>query len=434
MSAEKYDKKLICVVCGDKAYGYNFDAITCPSCKVFFRRNAFKVKEFKCFANNNCKIDSISRRYCKRCRLEKCYSLGMRQDYILLSQQMKKQRKSGQSLMTSNYSTSSDDNDSTGSIICSSKRDGSTDTDMGSIIDEDMSEIFDGINWVDEPQTTESDCGEQEECVNETEYSDSCLLLKPPMGRPLSQYNNCLELNVQEVDKLQELLSAMKCLIDDRTGSSTPIQSASVALTYDDVYWVIGLHMERHIIGLTQLCKQLSSFDLIVDNDWIALVKYGCYDLFCMRSLTRYDHYRDVWRFQMSIDNIIDIDMDWVHPNDHQLFRKIICNIYNDWEYDSTILDLLTAIILFNPDHPMLINRNLVKLQQNLYIQLLSQYLLIKCVDKSESQYKYCRLMRGVSDLIRFCQNHRKSIERTDAMKVHQSLVREIFGLTPGFS
>ncbi|CAG2169173.1 unnamed protein product [Oppiella nova] len=24
---------LFCVVCGDKAFGYNFDAITCPSCK-----------------------------------------------------------------------------------------------------------------------------------------------------------------------------------------------------------------------------------------------------------------------------------------------------------------------------------------------------------------------------------------------------------------
>jgi len=32
----------ICVVCGDKALGYNFDAISCESCKAFFRRNAPK--------------------------------------------------------------------------------------------------------------------------------------------------------------------------------------------------------------------------------------------------------------------------------------------------------------------------------------------------------------------------------------------------------
>ena len=36
----KEDK--ICGVCGDRALGFNFDAISCESCKAFFRRNAPK--------------------------------------------------------------------------------------------------------------------------------------------------------------------------------------------------------------------------------------------------------------------------------------------------------------------------------------------------------------------------------------------------------
>ena len=36
----KEDK--VCGVCGDRALGYNFDAISCESCKAFFRRNAPK--------------------------------------------------------------------------------------------------------------------------------------------------------------------------------------------------------------------------------------------------------------------------------------------------------------------------------------------------------------------------------------------------------
>lgn len=32
----------ICGVCGDRALSYNFDAISCESCKAFFRRNAPK--------------------------------------------------------------------------------------------------------------------------------------------------------------------------------------------------------------------------------------------------------------------------------------------------------------------------------------------------------------------------------------------------------
>ena len=37
-----------CGVCGDKALGYNFNAITCESCKAFFRRNALKTKVGVC--------------------------------------------------------------------------------------------------------------------------------------------------------------------------------------------------------------------------------------------------------------------------------------------------------------------------------------------------------------------------------------------------
>ncbi|KAH7978790.1 hypothetical protein HPB49_006748 [Dermacentor silvarum] len=33
-----------CGVCGDKAFGFNFGALTCESCKAFFRRNAIKDK------------------------------------------------------------------------------------------------------------------------------------------------------------------------------------------------------------------------------------------------------------------------------------------------------------------------------------------------------------------------------------------------------
>ena len=38
------EKNKVCAVCGDKALGYNFNAITCESCKAFFRRNALKDK------------------------------------------------------------------------------------------------------------------------------------------------------------------------------------------------------------------------------------------------------------------------------------------------------------------------------------------------------------------------------------------------------
>ncbi|KAF5284694.1 hypothetical protein FQR65_LT13447 [Abscondita terminalis] len=73
----------ICGVCGDKALGCNFNAVTCESCKAFFRRNALTNKEFKCPFSEQCDITTVTRRFCQRCRLEKCFSIGMRKDYIM---------------------------------------------------------------------------------------------------------------------------------------------------------------------------------------------------------------------------------------------------------------------------------------------------------------------------------------------------------------
>ena len=45
---------LFCGVCGDRALGYNFDAISCESCKAFFRRNALKTKVRNMRKFSNC--------------------------------------------------------------------------------------------------------------------------------------------------------------------------------------------------------------------------------------------------------------------------------------------------------------------------------------------------------------------------------------------
>ena len=78
-----------CRVCGDHATGYNFNVcsflfgilfiiqvITCESCKAFFRRNALRPKEFKCPYSEDCEINAVSRRFCQKCRLRKCFSVS----------------------------------------------------------------------------------------------------------------------------------------------------------------------------------------------------------------------------------------------------------------------------------------------------------------------------------------------------------------------
>ncbi|CAF2966021.1 unnamed protein product [Rotaria sp. Silwood2] len=76
-TSKRYKILLTCVVCNDDAHGYNFDAISCESCKAFFRRNALRpLEKFKCRGNGACDVTFNIRKRCKRCRLEKCLKTG----------------------------------------------------------------------------------------------------------------------------------------------------------------------------------------------------------------------------------------------------------------------------------------------------------------------------------------------------------------------
>lgn len=84
---------LTCVVCGGDAHGYNFDAISCESCKAFFRRNAIRpLSKFKCRHDGHCEVAFDRKRRCKKCRLEKCLQSGMRKEWILTENEKQEKR------------------------------------------------------------------------------------------------------------------------------------------------------------------------------------------------------------------------------------------------------------------------------------------------------------------------------------------------------
>ncbi|CAF1228337.1 unnamed protein product [Adineta ricciae] len=76
---------LVCVICGDRAIGFNYDAPTCNSCKAFFRRNAHEpANKIRCLTGrDDCHIDHEMRRKCTSCRLKKCLQMGMRREFVL---------------------------------------------------------------------------------------------------------------------------------------------------------------------------------------------------------------------------------------------------------------------------------------------------------------------------------------------------------------
>ncbi|XP_053280387.1 nuclear receptor subfamily 1, group H, member 5 [Pleuronectes platessa] len=82
----------LCVVCGDKASGYHYNALTCEGCKGFFRRSVTKKAVYHCKSGGACEMDMYMRRKCQDCRLRKCRAVGMLAECLLTEVQCQSKR------------------------------------------------------------------------------------------------------------------------------------------------------------------------------------------------------------------------------------------------------------------------------------------------------------------------------------------------------
>nr|ABS00248.1 ecdysone receptor A isoform [Omphisa fuscidentalis] len=83
----------LCLVCGDRASGYHYNALTCEGCKGFFRRSVTKNAVYICKFGHGCEMDMYMRRKCQECRLKKCLAVGMRPECVVPEPQCAQKRK-----------------------------------------------------------------------------------------------------------------------------------------------------------------------------------------------------------------------------------------------------------------------------------------------------------------------------------------------------
>ncbi|GMT23391.1 hypothetical protein PFISCL1PPCAC_14688, partial [Pristionchus fissidentatus] len=72
----------LCVVCGDKASGRHYGAVSCEGCKGFFKRSIRKQIGYVCRGAKDCPVTKFHRNRCQFCRLKKCLSMGMRSESV----------------------------------------------------------------------------------------------------------------------------------------------------------------------------------------------------------------------------------------------------------------------------------------------------------------------------------------------------------------
>ncbi|XP_027700065.1 vitamin D3 receptor [Vombatus ursinus] len=93
-SCDDFDRNVprICGVCGDRATGFHFNAMTCEGCKGFFRRSMKRKALFTCPFNGDCRITKDNRRHCQACRLKRCVDIGMMKEFILTDEEVQRKR------------------------------------------------------------------------------------------------------------------------------------------------------------------------------------------------------------------------------------------------------------------------------------------------------------------------------------------------------
>ncbi|XP_054169173.1 nuclear hormone receptor HR96-like [Oppia nitens] len=365
-----------CVVCGDKASNYNFGAITCVSCKAFFRRNAHRIDKLKCNFSNNCNVNVLTRKFCPKCRLNKCFTLGMKTDLILAEHQKKLQKNKTNEKLKSKLSFNLNDE----SDDC--------------LTDNTSTEESDKTNDYSNDKESDSQSSDNS-LVNENIDIKSLIcqtlnVFSLPVLRPLTDYSN--NLNEIEGKQLNELLFAANFI-------RFTINSNVVYVIND-----INMYTEYITNVYTQgvqtffcLTNNLQTFNQLCETDKISLVKYGAIEILSVRSLETFNYEHQYWTINIDETQSVLLPLEYIKDlvnTPYEAYKTFFNIIIPEINSDSVTLDLLSAILLFNPNRPNIVHKHFVKLQQNKYIYLLQRYFQLKYRSPSEANKKLMNLFK----------------------------------------
>ncbi|XP_054152877.1 nuclear hormone receptor HR96-like [Oppia nitens] len=555
----------LCGICGDKAHGYNFNAVTCESCKAFFRRNALRKKEFKCPFEGNCKIDSVTRKFCKKCRLKKCFDIGMKKEWILsedekqtlrnkIAENRRKRTNSSKVAKVADSTTTTyqfpnvvqlihhnpsayDMTSSDGPVVTQSpvKISAQQDIEMNSIIKyadnsmitsstvepkymPELQQVFaeashncsvmpsytsnplkpfnielsdctkcvnnlntknddfthitnldnNYINITSEVQTNSNQCSVITDASIET-IKNICIEsigafaskpneMKTEMIENNNKYNGISdsvyqkaiemefssipfkEFSVEEFNRFESFrINELRTAIIDLNNRVYGKCNNNYQITNEvndviDVTKLLAMKCDQAIRKLVVMSKKINSFGSLCQHDQIALMKAGCFEMLIIRSIQNYNYEHDYWAVIMDQNNVTKLKLEvfkqYQKGNLYEAHRKFMHTFKEEWDKDHTVLDLLTAILLFTPERPNIMHREIIKLEQQTYMYLLQRYLISKYQNKCEAKLKFLRLMSNLEELHILNEKHVKIYLEVDPQDVGPLLI-EILDLNP---
>nr|XP_022323399.1 nuclear receptor subfamily 1 group I member 2-like isoform X4 [Crassostrea virginica] len=279
MTFQKKDKT--CLVCGDKALGYNFNAVSCESCKAFFRRNAHKVIRGRC--EGRCDITVESRSFCKKCRLAKCFTVGMRKDMILNDEQkqvrkqkiiINKLRKHGQLPPEDTYAASHQDvNDSLQDRIRSQNLHNLR-MSFPNLSDKELDVL---MKMKSEPYTESKDPSAN---IKYPSWSESQGIVAEILSN-LPEIDQCI------LNELRIAHEQSSFLANTSTSLKAPPTNATEFVNL----------AEGFVRRIIKVAKNIEFFKMICKEDQIALLKGSVVEIMMLRSAINYNVQTESWSF-----------------------------------------------------------------------------------------------------------------------------------------
>ncbi|XP_058979809.1 ecdysone receptor isoform X1 [Musca domestica] len=346
----------LCLVCGDRASGYHYNALTCEGCKGFFRRSVTKNAVYCCKFGHACEMDMYMRRKCQECRLKKCLTVGMRPECVVPENQcaMKRREKKAQK-----------EKDKLQTSI------GATDVIKKEILDLMTCEPPTHPTCPLLPEDILAKC--QARNIPPLTYNQLAVIYK------LIWYQDGYEQPSEE--DLKRIMSS-----PDENESQTDVSFRHITeITILTVQLIV------------EFAKGLPAFTKIPQEDQITLLKACSSEVMMLRMARRYDHSSDSIFFANNRSYTRDsYKMAGMADNIEDLLH--FCRQMYSMKVDNVEYALLTAIVIFS-DRPGLEEAELVEAIQSYYIDTLRIYILNRHCGDPMSLVFFAKLLSILTEL-----------------------------------
>ncbi|KAK3584336.1 hypothetical protein CHS0354_017506 [Potamilus streckersoni] len=382
--------QLFCGVCGDRALGYNFDAITCESCKAFFRRNALKTKVFACSFDGNCKLDPHTRKFCSGCRLKKCFEIGMKKDWILTDDQLAKRRKKNPDgrIKEGRFSDYSESNSPHSS------------TEVSSMMMDDADEAAANFNF--SPMTLKCEPEEEDD-----------------FPQPLSEE---IQKEIEQLEKEYDAVFSQGYSKEQSSKLTDNPRSANELFNMTDIF----------IRRLIKFSKHIPEFRQLKQDDQIHLLKGGIMEILVLRSAMGYDMKMNKWKIKDNeIGKEYKLDPHMIQnalgQNMYSEHVRFVTSLHHLTQSNKTVMTLLFVIELFSADRPNIQNKELVSKTQEKFSMWLKAY-LESIYSVNEARQLYPKLLVKLLDVRNLGEFSSQLAASLDITKLEPLLI-EIFSL-----